>query len=74
MVEWREWIIVIFIWLYIGIQDVWVLFIIVLYLFKYFKLKLGKLYEKFEFNDVIYFIMLFVVGIGIGLFYFGVGE
>lgn len=36
-------------------------------------MKLGKLDEKFEFNDVIYFIMLFVVGIGIGLFYFGVG-
>ncbi|KAJ7373553.1 hypothetical protein OS493_011155 [Desmophyllum pertusum] len=61
-------------WLYIGTQDVWALFIIVLYLSKYSKMKLGKPHEKPEFNDATYFTMLFAAGIGIGLFYFGVAE
>lgn len=74
MVRWREWITLKFTWLYIGTQDVWALFIIVLYLSKYSKLKLGKPHEKPEFNDATYFTMLFAAGIGIGLFYFGVGE
>lgn len=37
-------------------------------------MKFGWDDEEFEFNDVIYFMMLFVVGIGIGFFYFGVGR
>lgn len=74
MVRWREWITLKFTWLYIGTQDVWALFVIVLYLSKYSKLKLGKPHEKPEFNDATYFTMLFAAGIGIGLFYFGVGE
>ena len=52
----------------------WALFIIVLYLSKYSKMKLGKPLEKPEFNDATYFTMLFAAGIGIGLFYFGVGK
>lgn len=74
MVRWRGWITLKCTWLYIGTQDVWALFIIVLYLSKYSKFKLGKPDEKPEFNDTTYFTMLFAAGIGIGLFYFGVGE
>jgi len=37
-------------------------------------MKLGKPHEKPEFNDATYFTMLFAAGIGIGLFYFGIGE
>lgn len=74
MIAWRGWITLKCTWLYIGTQDVWALFIIVLYLSKYSKMKLGKPYEKPEFNDATYFTMLFAAGIGIGLFYFGVGK
>lgn len=74
MVKWRGWITLKCTWLYIGTQDVWALFIIVLYLSKYSKMKLGTPDEKPEFNDATYFTMLFAAGIGIGLFYFGVGE
>ena len=37
-------------------------------------MKLGKPDDKPDFNDLTYFTMLFAAGIGIGLFYFGVGE
>lgn len=60
--------------MYIGTQDIWALFIVVLYVSKYSKFKLGKPNEKPEFNDATYFTMLFAAGIGIGLFYFGVGN
>lgn len=59
--------------MYIGTQDAWAVFIIVLYFSKYGKMKLGKPDEKPEFKDATYFTMLFAAGIGIGLFYFGVG-
>ncbi|KAJ7375731.1 hypothetical protein OS493_039250 [Desmophyllum pertusum] len=59
MVNWRGWITLKCTWLYIGTQDVWALFIIVLYLSKYSKMKLGKPHEKPEFNDATYFTMLF---------------
>lgn len=49
------------------------MFIIVLYFLKYGKMKLGKFDDKLDFSDVFYFMMLFVVGIGVGLFFFGVG-
>lgn len=74
MTEWRRWITLKCTWLYIGTQDAWALFIVVLYFSKYSKMKLGKSHEKPEFNDATYFTMLFAAGIGIGLFYFGVGK
>lgn len=72
--KWRGWITLKCTWLYIGTQDIWALFIVVLYVSKYSKFKLGKPNEKPEFNDATYFTMLFAAGIGIGLFYFGVGN
>ena len=74
LTKWMLWITETFTWMYIGTQDVWALFIIVLYFSKYGKMKLGKPDDKPEFNDATYFTMLFAAGIGIGLFYFGVGK
>ena len=73
MAEWKTWITATFTWMYIGTQDAWAVFIIVLYFSKYGNMKLGKPDEKPEFKDATYFTMLFAAGIGIGLFYFGVG-
>ena len=40
---------------------------------KYGNMKLGKPDDKPDFSDATYFTMLFAAGIGVGLFYFGVG-
>ena len=74
MGRWKEWITHTFTWMYIGTQDVWAFLIIILYFSKYGNLKLGKPNDKPDYNDATYFTMLFAAGIGIGLFYFGVGE
>ena len=74
MAEGKRWITDKFTWLYIGTQDAWFLFILVVYFSKYGKMKLGKDDEKPEFSDAAYFTMLFSAGIAIGLFYFGVAE
>ena len=55
-------------------QDVWSLFMIVLYFSKYGKLKLGKDDEEPEYPTLTWFTMLFACGIGVGLFYYGVSE
>ena len=54
-----------FTWLYIGSQDLWAVFAIILYFSKYADLKLGKPNEKPEYNDVTWFVMLFACGIGV---------
>ena len=72
MAEWKTWITQTFTWIYIGTQDAWAVFIIVLYFSKYGNMKLGT-DEKPEFKDASYFTMPFADGIGIGLFFFGVG-
>ena len=74
MAQVKMWITDTFTWLYIGCEDAWAMFIIALYFSKYGSMKLGKPDDKPEFNDVSYFTMLFAAGIGIGLFYFGVGK
>ena len=74
LAKWTGWVTKTWTWLYIGTQDVWAVFVIIIYFSKYSKLKLGKEDEKPEFSDVSYFTMLFAAGIGIGLFYYGVGE
>ena len=72
--DWKSWIVGQFTWLYIGSQDLWSIFAIVLYCSKYANLKLGKPDEKPEFNDATWFMMLFACGIGVGLFFYGVYE
>lgn len=73
MKKWMKWITHTCTWMYIGTQDAWALFIIVLYFSKYGNMKLGKPDDKPDFSDATYFTMLFAAGIGVGLFYFGVG-
>ena len=73
MTKWMKWITHTCTWMYIGTQDAWAVFIIVLYFSKYGKMKLGKPDDKPDFSDATYFTMLFAAGIGVGLFYFGVG-
>ena len=71
---WKGWITRTWTWFYIGTQNIWIIFILILYFSKYASLKLGKDDEKPEYNDATYFTMLFAAGVGIGLFYFGVAE
>lgn len=73
-VAWKKWIVANFTWLYIGSQDIWAVFAVVLYCSKYANLRLGKDHEKPEYNDVTWFVMLFACGIGVGLFFYGVAE
>ena len=72
--SWMLWVTKTWTWLYIGTQDLWAVFIIVLFFSKYANVKLGKPDEKPEYGDATYFTMLFAAGVGIGLFYFGVAE
>ena len=72
--QWKLWITEKWTWLYIGTQNVWAVLIVLLYFSKYANMKLGKPDDKPEFRDATYFTMLFAAGMGIGLFYFGVGE
>ena len=74
MGRWKIWITEKFTWMYIGTQDIWAVIILMLYFSKYSNMKLGRDDEEPEFNDATYFTMLFAAGIGIGLFYFGVGK
>ena len=43
---WKSWIVDNFTWFYIGSQDLWAIFAVVLYCSKYSKLKLGKPDDK----------------------------
>uniref|UniRef100_A0A7S0X6I6 BCCT family transporter n=1 Tax=Mantoniella antarctica TaxID=81844 RepID=A0A7S0X6I6_9CHLO len=71
---WQSWVTQNFTWLYIGTQNVWIVFLLYLGCSKYGSLKLGKAHEKPEFNDISWFAMLFSCGIGVGVYYWGVSE
>jgi len=71
---WQSWIGKSFTWLYIGSQDVWAVFIIIIYFSKYSNLKLGKDDSVPEYNNATWFAMLFSCGVSTGLFFFGVAE
>ena len=70
----KRWITDKFTWLYIGTQDVWFVFLLIVYFSKYSKMKLGKDHDEPEFSIATYFTMLFSAGIAIGLFYYAVAE
>ena len=70
----KRWITDKFTWLYIGTQDVWFIFLLIVYFSKYSKMKLGKDDDEPEFSNATYFTMLFSAGIAIGLFYYAVAE
>ena len=74
---WKLWVAARFNWFYIGSQDVWIVFIAVIYFSKYSSIKLckpGEEDQEPEYSDASWFTMLFCSGIGVGLFYFGVAE
>ena len=70
----KRWITDKFTWLYIGTQDFWLIFLLIVYFSKYSKMKLGKEHDEPEFSNATYFTMLFSAGIAIGLFYYAVAE
>lgn len=71
--SWKAWVGHNFTWLYIGSQDAWFVFIIVVYMY-YGNIKLGPDDSKPEYNNVSWFTMLFACGVSTGLFFYGVAE
>jgi len=72
--NWKTWVGNNFTWLYIGSQDAWAVFIIIVYLSKYSSIRLGPDDSKPEYNDASWFSMLFACGVSTGLFFYGVAE
>jgi choline-glycine betaine transporter len=56
------------------LQQVWVVFLIALYVSRLGKMKLGRPDDEPEYPAASWFMMMFSAGIGIGLFFFGVAE
>eukprot|EP01051_Picozoa_sp_SAG22_P013774 SAG22_NODE_1583_length_4063_cov_6.137487_2_plen_906_part_00 len=78
MATWQSWVTATFTWLYIGSQDIWIVFMLAVYWF-YGDVKLGKAAtaddpHKPEFSDSTYFMMVFCSGVAVGLFFYGVSE
>jgi len=72
----RDWVAYWFTWLYIGSQDVWIVFALYVYAF-YGNKKMcapGDEDKKPEFGDASYFMMLFTCGVAVGMFYYGTTE
>ena len=72
----RDWVAYWFTWLYIGSQDVWIVFALYVYAF-YGNKKMcapGDEDKKPEFGDAAYFMMLFTCGVAVGMFYYGTTE
>lgn len=72
--DWGEWIGDEWSWLYVGSQDIWVVVLLYICCSRYGALRLGHDDEKPEFSSISWFAMLFAAGVGVGLFYYGVGE
>ncbi|CAB4030639.1 glycine betaine transporter -like [Paramuricea clavata] len=74
MISAKKWITANFTWFYIGVVNIWLVFLLMVYFSDACDKKLGRDDEEPEFSDGTYFTMLFAAGVGIGLFYFGVAE
>ena len=61
-------------WFYLGVQNIWILFMIYIFFSKYGKIKLGKDDDKPEFSNMTYFSMLFAVAVGVDIFHLAVAE
>ena len=61
-------------WFYLGVQNIWILFLIYIFFSKYGKIKLGKDDDKPEFSNMTYFSMLFAVAVGVDIFHYTVAE
>src|SRR5699024_1466104 len=69
-----EWMITNFGWFYMLITAFFVLFVIILAISPFGKIRLGKQDEKPEFSWISWIGMLFAAGIGVGFVFFGVAE
>jgi len=72
--RWQSWVTQNFTWLYIGTQDMWILFVLYIAYSKYGDIKLGKAHEKPEYDNFTWFAMLFSCGVAVGLYFYGVAE
>ena len=70
---WQSWCTTQFTWFYIGSQDLWIIFLAVVYYY-YGKVKLGKDDDRPEFDNVSYFAMSFSCGVALGMFVYGTAE
>src|SRR5690625_4914097 len=68
------WMIINFVWFYMLITTFFVLFIVVLAISPFGKIKLGKQDDKPEFSWFSWIGMLFAAGIGVGFVFWGVAE
>eukprot|EP00892_Ulva_mutabilis_P009687 jgi/Ulvmu1/7090/UM033_0151.1 len=68
------WVTFTFSWLIMGLQNIFVVFLVALFASKLGALKLGQPDDKPDFPTASWFMMMFSAGIGIGLFFFGVAE
>src|SRR5690625_5027467 len=69
-----EWMITNFGWFYMLITAFFVLFVIVLAISPFGKIRLGKPDDRPEFSWISWIGMLFAAGIGVGFVFFGVAE
>jgi len=69
----KAWISQHFTWLYVGSMNIWMVFLAVLY-HKFGHIKFGGPEDAPEYTHVTWFVMLFSCGLGIGLFFFSIGE
>jgi choline-glycine betaine transporter len=76
LVGYRDWVSNVFTWLYIGTQNVWIVFAFWLsYQYGHIKFcKRGEEDAKPEFTDAEYFMMTFSAGVAVGLFFYGAAE
>eukprot|EP00811_Abedinium_folium_P021798 NODE_309_length_3185_cov_28.403205.p1 GENE.NODE_309_length_3185_cov_28.403205~~NODE_309_length_3185_cov_28.403205.p1 ORF type:complete len:771 (+),score=97.55 NODE_309_length_3185_cov_28.403205:85-2397(+) len=72
--HWKTWVTQTFTWAYIGTQDMWIVFAIVLFFSKYGSVKLGPDDEPPEFTTYSWFAMIFSCGVASGLFFYSVAE
>ena len=70
----QKWVTFTLTWIYMLTQQIWVIFLIVLYCSHLGGMKLGSPDDVPEFPTASWFMMMFSAGIGIGLFFFGVAE
>jgi choline-glycine betaine transporter len=70
----KTWVTFALTWIYMLSQQVWVVFLVVLYCSRLGGMKLGHPEDEPEFPAASWFMMMFSAGIGIGLFFFGVAE
>jgi len=70
---WQSWCTMMFSWFYIASQNVWIVFLFVVYYY-YGNVRLGKQTDKPEFDNSTYFAMLFSCGVAVGLFVYGTAE